>query len=165
MLSTTVFNFSRITFRLSKVPWLSFTTSCRLGVSSVFSSSPSRNSGPVAVWLLMFTTVSPSTPTVVSAAIESLCRLLWYLLSSFITTCTGVSLRSVVVTTVIVFTVPIVTPSRFTAAPAFSPAEFSKYVVTVSLREKNPSPEALVIRNSRVVRITTDTSTITPIFN
>ena len=110
-------------------------------------------------------TGSPSGPTVVSVAIEPVRMLLWYLLSSFITTCTGVSLRSGDVTTVMLFTFPIVTPSRFTAAPTFSPAEFSKYVVTVSLRENNPSPDALVIRNSSVVRITTDTSTIAPIFS
>ena len=136
-----------------------------LGVSCVFSSSPSLIIGPVAFWLLMSMTGSPSGPTVVSVAIESVRMLLWYLLSSFITTCTGVSLRSGDVTTVMLFTFPIVTPSRFTAAPIFSPAEFSKYVVTVSLRENNPSPDALVIRNSSVVRITTDTSTIAPIFS
>ena len=37
-LSTIVFIFARITFRLSIVPWPAFTTSVRLGVSSVFSS-------------------------------------------------------------------------------------------------------------------------------
>ena len=47
----------------------------------------------------------------------------------------------------------------------FNPAEFSKYVNTVNLCVKIPSPEELVIRNSRATRITVEISTITPTFN
>ncbi len=115
-----------MTFRLSMVPWLAFTTSVRLGVSVVFSSSPSCNGGPTANWLLISTTVSPRTPTVDNEAFESFFSSSANFSFSFITTFTGVSLRSGKFTTVTVFTVPMVTPCRFTAAPTFNPAEFSK---------------------------------------
>src|SRR5260370_20619906 len=150
---------------LSIVPWLAFTTSLRLGVSVVFSTSPSCSGGPTANWLLMSITVSPSTPTVDSEAFESFFRPAAYLSSIFITTFTGVSFRSGELSTVTVFTVPIVTPCRFTAAPVFSPAEFSKYVTTVNLCVRIPSPDELVIRNSNATRMTVEISTITPTFN
>jgi hypothetical protein len=66
---------------------------------------------------------------------------------------------------VTVFTVPIVTPSRFTAAPVFKPAEFSKYVTIVSLCDKIPSPDELVIRNSSATRTMVEINTITPTLN
>src|SRR5580698_7000501 len=113
----------------------------------------------------MSTTVSPSTPTVDREAFESFFSSDTYLSSSFITTFTGVSLRSGALSIVTVFTVPIVTPSRLTAAPVFSPAELAKYVVTVSLCEKIPSPDELVIRNRSVTRTTVEINTITPTFN
>ena len=45
-LSTIVFILARMTLKLSIVPWLALTTSVRLGVSSVFNSSPSCNMRP-----------------------------------------------------------------------------------------------------------------------
>ncbi len=85
---------ARMVFNCSIVPWLDLMTSERLGVSLVLSSAPFCTGGPVAVLLLMSTTVSPRTPMVSRLDVESVRTASLYLAPILNVTSTGVSLRA-----------------------------------------------------------------------
>src|ERR1700721_4235330 len=80
----------------------------------------------------------------------------------FMTNSTGASPR--VESIRMLLTVPTVTPDRFTGAPSFSPAEFSKYDRRVRCPDQNP-PRLPDMRKMSAVSAARATITRTPTFS
>ena len=121
--STRLFEFRQNHVHLLDGAWLDLITSDRLGVCTTGTSSPLVTCGPVACAESMSTNVSPSTPAVARLGV-SLCIADLYSGRRLMITSTGVSFRPG--TIMIFFTLPMVTPCRFTGAPGFRPGSVLK---------------------------------------